>query len=46
MRIFISYARADGREYAAKLESALQTAGFKTWRDTRSQPKRASPFYF
>ena len=34
--VFISYARADGRDYAAKLEIALQSAGFTTWRDTRN----------
>jgi len=31
--IFISYAQKDGLEYAKRLESALQAAGFETWRD-------------
>ncbi len=34
--IFISYARSDGREFAAKVDDDLQTLGFRTWRDTRS----------
>ena len=34
--IFISYARADGREYAERLDNDLQAAGYTTWRDTRS----------
>lgn len=34
--VFISYARTDGRDYAAKLETALQAAGFRTWWDVRN----------
>jgi hypothetical protein len=34
--IFISYARQDGREYAERLDNDLASAGFATWRDTRS----------
>jgi hypothetical protein len=33
--VFISYARADGGESAAKLDEILQRHGFNTWRDTR-----------
>ena len=34
--IFISYARADGRVHADRLEKALTEAGFTTWRDVRN----------
>src|SRR5262245_24305173 len=34
--IFISYSRQDGNEYAENLESALQSRGLSTWRDTRN----------
>src|SRR5689334_11601415 len=34
--VFISYAREDGRDFAAKLETDLQAAQFPTWRDTRN----------
>jgi len=34
--VFISYARQDGREYAERLDNDLASAGFRTWRDTRS----------
>ncbi len=33
--IFISYARQDGRDLAARLDTDLRAAGFSTWRDTR-----------
>ena len=33
--IFISYAREDGREHAARLEKALSQYGFTAWRDVR-----------
>lgn len=33
--IFISYARKDGGEYAGRLHTALESAGFRAWRDTR-----------
>lgn len=33
--IFISYARADGRDYARRIDDDLRAAGFRTWRDTR-----------
>ncbi|MBZ0284532.1 MAG: HEAT repeat domain-containing protein [Anaerolineae bacterium] len=33
--IFISYAREDGAAFAQKLDDALRTKGFPTWRDTR-----------
>jgi len=32
--IFLSYAQKDGTSYVERLESALQVAGFETWRDT------------
>jgi hypothetical protein len=35
LNVFISYARQDGREYAARLDTDLRAAGFRTWRDTR-----------
>lgn len=34
--IFISYARADGIPHVERLERELHSAGFSTWRDTRS----------
>lgn len=34
--VFISYARADGSEYAERLEKDLREAGFDTWRDKRN----------
>ncbi len=34
--IFISYARSDGKEYAAKLDDDLRAAGYQTWRDLRN----------
>ncbi|MEO8393881.1 MAG: HEAT repeat domain-containing protein [Chloroflexota bacterium] len=34
--IFISYARTDGQTFAERLDTSLQSAGFETWRDTRS----------
>jgi len=33
--IFISYSRRDGEQHAVLLETKLQEAGFKTWRDVR-----------
>ncbi len=35
-RIFISYARADGRAFAEALERRLKRAGITSWRDLRS----------
>ena len=34
--VFLSYARADGSQYAQELERALRLEGFTTWRDVRS----------
>lgn len=34
--IFISYARTDGKEHAARLDADLRAAGYQTWRDLRS----------
>ena len=34
-RIFISYSRADGREFAESFERRLRRAGIKSWRDIR-----------
>ncbi|MCD4687568.1 MAG: toll/interleukin-1 receptor domain-containing protein [Anaerolineae bacterium] len=34
--VFISYARVDGRDLAARLDEDLQRAGYTTWRDTRN----------
>ncbi|MBL8156814.1 MAG: toll/interleukin-1 receptor domain-containing protein, partial [Anaerolineae bacterium] len=34
--IFISYAREDGSEAAARLDEALRERGYKTWRDVRN----------
>ncbi len=34
--IFISYARTDGQEHAARLDSDLRAAGYQTWRDLRN----------
>jgi TIR domain len=31
--IFLSYAQKDGTSYVERLETALQAAGFETWRD-------------
>lgn len=36
--VFVSYARADGAEYAEKVGSALQTRHFHSWMDTSSLP--------
>jgi hypothetical protein len=33
--VFISYARKDGRDYAARVDADLIASGFHTWRDTR-----------
>ncbi|MBZ0284819.1 MAG: HEAT repeat domain-containing protein [Anaerolineae bacterium] len=33
--IFISYARKDGGDHAGRLHTALESAGFRAWRDTR-----------
>jgi TIR domain/NB-ARC domain/APAF-1 helical domain len=35
-RIFISYSRGDGREFAEAFERRLESAGIKSWRDLRS----------
>src|SRR5216684_4003674 len=35
-RIFISYSRADGREFAELFERRLEGAGIKSWRDLKS----------
>lgn len=35
IRVFLSYARADGSEAAALVEEQLKSAGFKVWRDVR-----------
>lgn len=34
--IFISYARSDGTDHAARLDTDLTHLGYKTWRDKRS----------
>lgn len=34
--IFLSYARADGRDHAEQLEADLNAAGLTTWRDKRN----------
>ncbi len=34
--VFISYSRKDGNEYAARLQTELEAAGFRVWRDTRN----------
>lgn len=35
-QVFISYAREDGKPYAKRLQSELETVGFKTWLDERN----------
>lgn len=35
-RVFISYSRKDGNDYAEKLQTQLESAGFTVWRDTRN----------
>ena len=35
-QVFISYARRDGSQLAARLDRDLQAVGYSTWRDVRS----------
>src|SRR5215813_12456205 len=35
-RIFISYSRADGREFAEAFERRLEHEGIRSWRDLKS----------
>ena len=35
-RIFISYSRADGRDFAEALERRLADAGIRSWRDLKN----------
>jgi TIR domain len=39
-RIFISYSRADGREFAEAFEYRLEHEGIRSWRDLKSMEAR------
>ncbi len=42
-KIFLSYARADGKTAAIRLRSELQRAGFEVWRDIEDMQERVIP---